>query len=108
MRAGYSAPLVSLAPLRIVVDVSPLARPRTGIGNYIRGMMAGLAEAAGAEHELVAFGPSGPPGRERIKQALAGLDVEVRTPLTPHALRKPGAAAAGRPSSGSSAGSTSS
>ena len=73
--------------MRIVVDVSPLARPRTGIGNYIRGMVAGLAEAAGGEHELVAFGPSGPKGRERIEEALAGLDVEVRTPLIPHALR---------------------
>jgi hypothetical protein len=28
--------------VRIVVDVSPLSHPRTGIGNYIRGMMAGL------------------------------------------------------------------
>ena len=59
MRAGY-LPI----PMRIVVDVSPLSRPRTGIGNYIRGMVAGLAEAAGGEHELVAFGPSGPRGRE--------------------------------------------
>jgi glycosyltransferase involved in cell wall biosynthesis len=73
--------------VRIVVDVSPLSRPRTGIGNYIRGMVAGLAEAAGGKHELVAFGPSGPHGRERIEEALAGLDVEVRTPLIPHALR---------------------
>jgi alpha-1,3-rhamnosyl/mannosyltransferase len=74
--------------VRIVIDVSPLARPRTGIGNYIRGMVAGLAEAAGAEHELVAFGPSGPRGRRRIREALDGLDVEVRTPLAPHALRQ--------------------
>src|SRR3954447_6855157 len=73
--------------MRIAVDVSPLARPRTGIGNYLRGMVAGLAEAAGGEHELVAFGPSGPRGRERIAEALAGLDVEVRTPLVPHVLR---------------------
>ena len=74
--------------MRIVVDVSPLSRPRTGIGNYIRGMVAGLAEAAGGEHELVSFGPSGPRGRARIREALAGLDVEVRTPLAPHALRQ--------------------
>jgi len=74
--------------MRFVVDVSPLSRPRTGIGNYIRGMVAGLGEAAGGEHEVVAFGPSGPRGRERIRQALAGLDVEVRTPLAPHALRQ--------------------
>ena len=74
--------------MRIVVDVSPLSRPRTGIGNYIRGMVAGLAEAVGGEHELVAFGPSGPRGRGRIREALAGLDVEVRTPPAPHALRQ--------------------
>lgn len=74
--------------MRIVVDVSPLARPRTGIGNYLRGMVAGLVEAAGGEHEVVAFGPSGPRGRMRIREALAGLAVEVRTPLAPHALRQ--------------------
>jgi alpha-1,3-rhamnosyl/mannosyltransferase len=74
--------------VRIVVDVSPLSRPRAGIGNYLRGMVAGLAEAAGGEHELVAFGPSGPHGRERIRDALDGLPVEVRTPLMPHALRQ--------------------
>ncbi|HET7759215.1 MAG TPA: glycosyltransferase family 1 protein [Gaiellaceae bacterium] len=74
--------------MRIVVDVSPLARPRTGIGNYVRGMVAGLAEAGAGEHELVAFGPSGPRGRGRIREALAGLPVEVRTPLAPHALRQ--------------------
>jgi glycosyltransferase involved in cell wall biosynthesis len=74
--------------VRIVLDVSPLSRPRTGIGNYIRGMVAGLAEAAGDEHELVAFGPSGPRGRGRIREALRGLAVDVRTPLAPHVLRQ--------------------
>jgi glycosyltransferase involved in cell wall biosynthesis len=73
--------------MRIVVDVSPLSRERTGIGNYIRGMVAGLAEAAGGEHELVAFGPSGPRGRARIREALAGLPVELRLPLLPHVAR---------------------
>jgi len=73
--------------LRIVVDVSPLSRPRTGIGNYIRGMVAGLAEAAGGVHEVVAFGPSGPRGRRRIREALAGLPVELRLPLLPHLAR---------------------
>jgi glycosyltransferase involved in cell wall biosynthesis len=74
--------------VRIVVDVSPLARPRTGIGNYIRGMVAGLTEAAGGEHEVVALGPSGPRGRARIREALAGLPIELRLPLVPHALRQ--------------------
>jgi glycosyltransferase involved in cell wall biosynthesis len=73
--------------VRIVLDVSPLARPRTGIGNYLRGMVAGLVEAAEGEHEVVAFGPSGPRGRERIRAALGGLPVELRLPLLPHAVR---------------------
>ena len=51
-------------------------------------MVAGLAEAAVGEHELVAFGPSGPRGRERIRVALAGLPVELRLPLAPHRLRQ--------------------
>src|SRR6188472_3727705 len=59
--------------MKIVLDVSPLSRPRTGIGNYIRGMVAGLAEAAEGRHMLVAFGPSGPRGRARIRESLAGL-----------------------------------
>ena len=71
--------------MRIVLDVSPLSRPRTGIGNYVRGMMVGLAEATQGEHELVAFGPSGPNGRRRIRETLAGLPVEVRLPLLPRA-----------------------
>jgi glycosyltransferase involved in cell wall biosynthesis len=71
--------------MRIVLDVSPLSRPRTGIGNYIRGMVAGLAEAGAGEHELVAFGPSGPNGRRRIRESLAGLPVELRLPLLPRA-----------------------
>ena len=70
--------------MRIVVDVSPLSRPRTGIGNYLRGMLAGLAEAGG-EHELVAFAPSGPRGRGRINAALEGLPVELRLPVLPRA-----------------------
>jgi glycosyltransferase involved in cell wall biosynthesis len=73
--------------VRIVVDVSPLARARTGIGNYLRGMLAGVAEAGANEHELVAFGPSGPRGRGRIREALAGLPVDLRLPLLPHVAR---------------------
>jgi glycosyltransferase involved in cell wall biosynthesis len=73
--------------VRIVVDVSPLSRPLTGIGNYLRGMVAGLVEAAGAEHEIVAFGPSGPRGRDHIRKTLAGLPVKLRLPLMPHGVR---------------------
>src|SRR6185369_13411904 len=45
--------------MRIVIDVSPLSVPRTGIGNYVRGLVAGLLEVGGDRHEIVAFGPSG-------------------------------------------------
>jgi glycosyltransferase involved in cell wall biosynthesis len=71
--------------VRIVIDVSPLSRPRTGIGNYVRGMVAGLAEATGGDHELVAFGPSGPRGRRRIRESLAGMPIELKLPLLPRA-----------------------
>jgi glycosyltransferase involved in cell wall biosynthesis len=71
--------------VRIVIDVSPLSLPRTGIGNYVRGMVAGLTEAAGDQHEIVAFGPSGPRGRRRIQESLAGLPVRLRLPLLPRA-----------------------
>ncbi|HEY2939321.1 MAG TPA: glycosyltransferase family 1 protein [Gaiellaceae bacterium] len=67
------------------MDVSPLSHPRTGIGNYVRSMVAGLAEAGAGAHELVAFGPSGPRGRRRIRESLAGLPVELRLPLLPRA-----------------------
>ena len=43
--------------VRIAFDVSPLSHPPLGIGNYIRGSLGGLVEAAGAEHEVVAFAP---------------------------------------------------
>jgi glycosyltransferase involved in cell wall biosynthesis len=71
--------------MRIVVDVSPLSRPRTGIGNYLRGLLAGLVEAADGRHEIVAFGPSGPAGRRRIRESLEGIDAELRLPLLPRA-----------------------
>jgi glycosyltransferase involved in cell wall biosynthesis len=64
--------------MRIVVDVTPLAMPLTGIGNYVLGMVRGLEEA-GPEHEVVAFATVGPRGKRRIAQALDG--VPVRTSL---------------------------
>jgi glycosyltransferase involved in cell wall biosynthesis len=67
--------------LRIVVDVTPLSMPRTGIGNYILGMLGGLAEADG--DEVVAFSVSGPRGRARIAEALGELDVARRQVVVP-------------------------
>jgi glycosyltransferase involved in cell wall biosynthesis len=68
--------------MRVVVDVTPLALPRTGIGNYVLGMLRGLTEA-GPEHEIVAFSAVAPPGKRRIEAALDGVPVERRLVLVP-------------------------
>jgi len=75
--------------VRIAFDVSPLSHPRTGIGNYVRGSLAGLAEAAAGAHDLVAFAPTRLRGRRLIHEALADVPVEVRTLVLPwsHAFR---------------------
>jgi glycosyltransferase involved in cell wall biosynthesis len=75
--------------MRIAVDVSPLSHPPTGIGNYIRGSLAGLVEAAGAEHEVVAFAPTSLHGPARIRDALGDIPVETRLWPLPasHAVR---------------------
>ncbi|MGI8973068.1 MAG: glycosyltransferase family 4 protein [Gaiella sp.] len=75
--------------MRIVVDVSPLSHPRTGVGNYIRGSLAGLVEAAAGRHEVIAFAPTSLAGPKRIRAALAGIAVETRLVPVPasHALR---------------------
>jgi glycosyltransferase involved in cell wall biosynthesis len=68
--------------VRIVVDVTSLALPRTGIGNYVLGMLRGLTEA-GPEHEIVAFSAVAPPGKRRIEAALDGVPVERRLVTVP-------------------------
>ncbi len=75
--------------MRIVVDVSPLSHPPTGIGNYIRGSLAGMVEAAGPSHEFVAFAPTSLRGPGRIRAALAPMPVEARLWPVPasHAVR---------------------
>ena len=62
--------------MRIVYDVTPLALPPAGIGNYLRGTLAGLAEAAGGDHEIVALAVAGPRGRKGIPAALDGVAVQ--------------------------------
>lgn len=69
--------------MRVVVDVSPLSHPRTGIGNYIRGTLDGLSRAAGDEHEIVAFAPASRRGRRLIEASLAGIPVERRIAVLP-------------------------
>ena len=73
--------------VRIVVDVSPLSHPRTGVGNYIRGSLLGLAEAGGARRRRVRAGE--PRGKREIEAALDGIAVERALPVVPaaHALR---------------------
>ena len=39
--------------MRLVFDVTPLSHPLTGIGNYMLGMLGGIAEASEGRHELV-------------------------------------------------------
>jgi glycosyltransferase involved in cell wall biosynthesis len=72
--------------MRIAFDVSPLSHERTGVNNYIRGSLRGLAEVA-AEHgdEVVAFAPTSPAGHRVIPEALAGIDVELRLRTLPFA-----------------------
>jgi alpha-1,3-rhamnosyl/mannosyltransferase len=65
--------------MRIAFDVSPLSHELLGIGTYIQGSLGGLAEASHGRHEIVAFAPTSIRGPERIRAALAGIDVELRT-----------------------------
>jgi glycosyltransferase involved in cell wall biosynthesis len=65
--------------VRVAFDVSPLSHERTGVNNYIRGSLAGLAEALRREGgEVVAFAPTSPQGRRAIPAALDGIPVELR------------------------------
>jgi glycosyltransferase involved in cell wall biosynthesis len=75
--------------VRIAFDVSPLSHPLLGIGNYIRGSLAGLVEASDGRHEIVAFAPTSIRGRGRIRAVLEDIDVEVRAWPLPysHAIR---------------------
>jgi glycosyltransferase involved in cell wall biosynthesis len=75
--------------VRVVVDVSPLSHPRTGVGNYIRGSLAGMVDVAEPGDELVAFAPASPRGRREIERALDGVALERRLPTLPgaHAFR---------------------
>jgi glycosyltransferase involved in cell wall biosynthesis len=73
--------------VRIVVDVSPLSHPRTGVGNYIRGSLAGMVEVGGAD--IAAFAPVSPGGRRQVEAALRDVPLELRLPTLPfaHVLR---------------------
>jgi len=71
--------------VRIVFDVTPLSHPRTGVGNYIRGSLLGLAEVAAGKHELVAWAPTSVAGARLVAEALDGIPVERRIARLPFA-----------------------
>ena len=69
--------------MRIVFDVTPLSHRRTGVGNYIRGSLRGIVEAAKGEHEVVAFGVISARARAEVETSLRDLDVETRIVTLP-------------------------
>jgi glycosyltransferase involved in cell wall biosynthesis len=71
--------------VRVAFDVSPLSHPRSGIGTYVRGSLAGLVEAAAGEHEVVAFAPTSPRGLKAIPAVLDGIPVEIKLRFLPFA-----------------------
>lgn len=75
--------------MRIAFDVSPLSHPPTGIGNYLRGTLAGMVAAAAPGDEIVPFAPTSLGGPARIRARLAGLPVRSRLWPLPasHAVR---------------------
>ena len=68
--------------MKVAFDVAPLSHPRTGVGNYVRGSLAGLVEAGA---EVVPFAPTSAPGRRAIREALADIPVEPRLRFFPFA-----------------------
>ncbi len=98
-RARARRPLLRLLPhaMRIAFDVSPLSHPRTGIGNYVLGSLAGLAEAAEGEHELVAFAPTRLRGRRLIHEALDGRARRGEDARAPVVVRVPDGLEPARP-----------
>ena len=63
--------------------MTPLSHRRTGVGNYIRGSLRGIAEAAGDSHELVAFGVVSMRSRAQVERSLEAVDVERRLVALP-------------------------
>jgi glycosyltransferase involved in cell wall biosynthesis len=69
--------------VRIVVDATPLSHPRTGVGNYLRGSLRGLAEASSRDDEVAAFAAVSMLSRGRLEEALDGIPVERRLVTLP-------------------------
>ena len=71
--------------MRLAFDVTPLSVPRTGIGNYVRGVLSGIGECGGDELEVIAFAFSGRAGVDAATVALSGLPVRRRLVAAPAA-----------------------
>jgi glycosyltransferase involved in cell wall biosynthesis len=67
------------------MDVSHLSHPATGIGTYTRGSLAGLAEAGGGRHELIAFALANWRRAGAIGEQLDGVPVDLRVVRAPFA-----------------------
>ena len=80
---------VRLRAVRIAFDVSPLSHPPTGVGNYIRGSLAGLPRGSRRCSRDRGVRADEHHRAEGIHDALDGLDVELRTWRLPfsHAVR---------------------
>jgi glycosyltransferase involved in cell wall biosynthesis len=70
--------------MRIAVDVSPLSRPRTGVGSYLRGMVDGLSRVCGEDDSVLGFAVASRRGRRSIGESLAGLPLELKTWWAPY------------------------
>jgi glycosyltransferase involved in cell wall biosynthesis len=75
--------------LRIAVDVSPLSRRRTGVGQYLRGMTIAIADQLEEGDELCLAGVASSRGARAIRDALAGVsnELKVMEVVHPHAVR---------------------
>jgi glycosyltransferase involved in cell wall biosynthesis len=83
--------------VRVAFDVTPLSVPRTGIGNYLRGVLSELGAGDGAP-EVVAFSLCDRPGTATVEQAIAGLPVRSVSLTMPAAnVVRRGSSAIGRP-----------
>ena len=71
--------------MRLAFDVTPLSVRRTGIGNYVRGVLSGVAEHGAGEHELIAFSLSGKSGVATAEDALVDLPLSRRLVAAPAA-----------------------
>jgi glycosyltransferase involved in cell wall biosynthesis len=71
--------------MRIVFDVTPLSAVRTGVPNYVRGSLTGLARVATGRHEVVAWAPTSSRGALSVEAALEGVQVERRIRRIPFA-----------------------